>query len=189
MTTPEALAVLGPRLEEVGFDALRVQPSVMAIDGPAGSGKTTLAAALAAHLEAQGVRASVIHMDDLYDGWDQDLAELGQVLRSRIVEPWLAGRPVRHQVYDWAAGRFDRSIDVPAGGVLILEGVGSASRPVRERARLTCWIEAPREERLRRGLDRDGEALRSHWTKWQAKELAHFEADQTRDSVDVRLET
>ena len=36
---------------------------VIAIDGPAGSGKTTLGDALAER------GAAVLHLDDLYDGW------------------------------------------------------------------------------------------------------------------------
>ncbi|MGO1280054.1 MAG: AAA family ATPase, partial [Cellulosimicrobium funkei] len=37
---------------------------LVVVDGPAGSGKTTLAAQLEAALPAQ-----VLHMDDLYEGW------------------------------------------------------------------------------------------------------------------------
>lgn len=161
----------------------------MAIDGPAGSGKTTLAARLAQALVANGVAVSTVHMDDLYDGWDQDLAELAVRLRSSIIDPWLDGRRVRYLAYDWATERFEGEMLLEPGGALILEGVGSASRMVRERADLTIWVEAGCDERLRRGMARDGEALRDRWLAWQAKEAAHFAADQTRESVDVRLET
>ena len=43
---------------------------IIAIDGPAGSGKTTLAQKLVNDLSD----AQVIHMDDLYDGWNDPLS-------------------------------------------------------------------------------------------------------------------
>jgi uridine kinase len=45
---------------------------IIAIDGPAGAGKTTLAATLSLAL-AQDFTITVMHMDDLYAGWDDAL--------------------------------------------------------------------------------------------------------------------
>ena len=39
------------------------------IDGPSGSGKTTLAAEIEQHWNS-AVKLQVVHMDDLYPGWD-----------------------------------------------------------------------------------------------------------------------
>ncbi len=54
---------------------------LVCIDGPAGSGKTTLAEALSEVLDG----APVVHMDDLYEGWGQ---ALGDPLAARV-EAWL----------------------------------------------------------------------------------------------------
>ncbi len=54
--------------------------SVIAVDGPAGAGKTTLATNLALAL-SQDLKVQVIHMDDLYDGWQNALgAQLSETL-------------------------------------------------------------------------------------------------------------
>jgi hypothetical protein len=47
------------------------------------------------------------------------------------------------------------------------------------------WIEAPEEERLRRGIERDGESHRSLWRRWMEEESQFFAADQTRDRANL----
>ena len=42
---------------------------LVCIDGPAGSGKTTTAAALVASLQEHRRAVEVVHLDDLYEGW------------------------------------------------------------------------------------------------------------------------
>ena len=42
---------------------------VLAVDGPAGSGKTTLGGRVCDELTSRGHQAVLVHMDDLYDGW------------------------------------------------------------------------------------------------------------------------
>ena len=74
---------------------------------------------------------------------------------------------------------------VPVAPVVILEGCGSGSARIRERASLVVWVEAPAELRLERGVERDGAALAPQWREWQAHEQAHFTADGTRAAADV----
>ncbi len=67
------VGVNGMQLTAALLDLCKESPkSVIAIDGPAGAGKTTLATNLALAL-AQDLRVQIIHMDDLYDGWDNAL--------------------------------------------------------------------------------------------------------------------
>ena len=79
-------------------------PIVVAIDGPAGSGKTTLAQKLVKDLSD----AQVIHMDDLYDGWNDPLsAKLTSRVISQLFEPFTMQLPVRYQCFNWKLNRFD----------------------------------------------------------------------------------
>jgi uridine kinase len=174
--------------DSIGLLAARVRESrprlgevrLIVVDGPAGSGKTTFAARLASVLG----HAPVVHMDDLYEGWDGLHAGLWQRLESQLLGPLRSGRPARYQVFDWAAGRFAQWVDVPPATALVLEGVGAAALPVDSSAVLRVWVEAPEELRLARGLARDGEALRDEWVRWTALEAAHFAADGTRGRAD-----
>ena len=159
---------------------------VVCVDGPAGSGKTTLADRLAGALGPAPV--PVVHMDDLYEGWEQNLAELGSRVRAWLLDAWAAGLPGRHLRYDWAAGRYSGWVSVPADPVIILEGCASASARIRERASLVVWVEAPLAVRTERGLARDGEAMAPDWRRWQRREAAHFAADATRAAADVVID-
>lgn len=166
---------------------------MVCIDGPAGSGKTTLATALAAALtgesDASTAPVPVVHMDDLYEGWTQELDRpLARRIQRWLLDPWAAGRAGRHPRYDWAASRFADWVDVPAAPVVILEGCASASLLIRQRAALVVWVEAPEELRLARGLERDGSGMEAPWRAWQRHEAAHFAVDGTRAAADLLVD-
>lgn len=157
---------------------------LVVVDGPAGSGKTTLAERLAAALD----HAPVVHLDDLYDGWTGLGPDLYPRVLAQVLQPVASGQPARYHRYDWAAGRFAAWVDVPAHPVLVLEGVGAAARPVHPHASLRIWVEAPENVRLARGLARDGVELREAWLRWMDGEAAHFRADRTRARADVVID-
>lgn len=161
---------------------------LVAIDGPAGSGKTTLAGALADELVGRGANTAVLHLDDLYDGWTGLEGSLWPRLAAQVLEPLRRGRDARYQRYDWVAGAFDGWVDVPAPAALVLEGCGSARRAADELVVLRVWVEAPPGLRLSRGLARDGEAARPHWERWMRDEAAHFARERTAERADVRLD-
>lgn len=157
---------------------------LVVVDGPAGSGKTTFAAGLAAALRP----APVVHMDDLYEGWSGLVDGVWGRLEQQVLAPLRAGRPGRYQRYDWAAGQFAGWVDVPVSAALVVEGVGSAALPVDPWAVLRVWVEAPQEVRMARGVERDGEALRDEWARWTELEAAHFTADGTRSRADLLVD-
>jgi len=155
---------------------------VIAIDGPAGSGKTTLADALGAR------GATVVHLDDLYEGWSGLEGSLWPRLAAQVLEPLRRGRPGRYQRYDWHAGAFAEWVDVLVPALLVVEGCGSARRAVDPVAVLRVWVEAPADLRLERGLARDGADAREHWLTWMSDEAEHFARERTRERADVRLD-
>jgi uridine kinase len=74
---------------------------------------------------------------------------------------------------------------VESGDLVVLEGVGSADPAYDDRVSLRVLVTAPRGERLRRGIDRDGEALRPHWERWLAAEEQHLARARTVERADV----
>ena len=62
------------------------QTKIIVIDGPAGSGKTTLAKSLSRLLE----NCPIIHMDEIYDGWENALSPTTfSDLANWIIKPLL----------------------------------------------------------------------------------------------------
>ncbi|MBT0995883.1 uridine kinase [Cellulomonas sp. DKR-3] len=161
---------------------------LVCVDGPAGSGKTTTAAGVAERAARGGTRSLVVHLDDLYEGWDGLDGSLWPRLSAQVLEPLRRGRPGRFQRYDWERGRFADWVDVPVPDLLVLEGCGSAQRAADPLAVLRMWVEAPPDVRLERGLARDGQAARAHWVRWMSDEAAHFAREGTRGRADVRVD-
>ena len=81
---------------------------VIAIDGPAGAGKTTLAHEIFLALSNK-MSVQVIHMDDLYDGWDNALSkDLSKILQY-LVSQHEAKSPANIQRYNWESSSFGKS--------------------------------------------------------------------------------
>lgn len=177
-----------PRLGPPGPDAVAAGEGttsgtrLVVVDGPAGSGKTALAAQLGDALPAQ-----VLHMDDLYEGW-RGLEPAWGRLDAGVLTPLAAGRAGRYRRFDWHLDRFAEWHDVPVAPYLVVEGCGAGRREADEVAALRVWVEAPDDVRLRRGLDRDGEDQRDHWLAWMAAEREHYRRNATRERADVVLD-
>lgn len=154
---------------------------LVCVDGPAGSGKTTLAAALAGALGG----APVLHLDDLYEGWSGLDSDLTARLEDQVLRPLEQERPGHWQRYDWEAGRFAEWHDLPVPEHLVLEGCGAGARAVAARASLLVVVEAPADLRLERGLARDGAHMRDEWLRWMGLEAVHLAREGTRERADV----
>ena len=161
---------------------------VIAVDGPSGSGKTTLAGAVAATLRERGASTTEVHMDDLYPGWD-GLADAVVLVTTQVLEPLSAGAPAAFRRWDWVAHAWAEQVPVEAADVVVLEGVGCGSRPCAPHLAALVWVEADDDERMRRGIERDGEAYRPHWERWAAQERVLFAAEGTRGRADLVLRT
>jgi len=158
---------------------------MISIDGPAGSGKSTLADRFAARAEARGLHSQILHMDDLYDGWDGAVRGFA-LLRDHVLKRIADGREGRYRRYDWYQRAYAELHLVPATlDLLIVEGVTSADRETDPWQSLRVWIETSNEVRLDRGIERDGEALRDRWLDWMRWERDHFAAEDTRARAHV----
>jgi energy-coupling factor transporter ATP-binding protein EcfA2 len=155
---------------------------LICLDGPAGAGKTTLAAGIA----ELAPESRVIHMDDLYDGWG-GLPRVTDQLDDLLC-PLASGHAGSYRRYDWLAGAFAESVEVPPGPLLVLEGVGSGSMRHAELITLLAWVFAPPDLRVRRGLERDGEAAAGHWQQWMIDEAAHHARERTEERAGVLVD-
>lgn len=172
----QVLAALAARAPTLGSGRL------LCVDGPAGSGKTTLAAAVAAATPG----AVTVHLDDLLEGWD-GLARVDDHLET-LLRPMAGGGPGRHRRWDWHADRWAGTVEVPPSPLLVVEGVGSGTPRCADLVTLLVWVEAPHDLRLRRGVERDGDAFAPHWERWARQEATLFARDRTRERADLRVD-
>ena len=152
---------------------------LVAVDGPGGAGKSTFASALSTALG----RAPIVHTDEFASA--DDPIDWWPRLRDQVIEPLAAGRSARYQRYDWSTESLADWIDLDPTPVVIVEGVTAARTEWRHHLAFIIWIETPRAERLRRGLERDGHDAVDDWTTWGEAEDRHYEADPTRQHADI----
>jgi uridine kinase len=162
---------------------------LVCIDGPAASGKTTLAAAVEPALRRHGCTAVTLHLDDLYEGWSGLSPGLERRLLAQVFEPLARGLTGRWQRYDWYAEEFAEWHDLEPPDVLLVEGCGSGSLSYARYRSVLVWLEAPPEVRTQRWLERDLPGVAAHRDQWVAAETAHFARNATREHAEVRLES
>ena len=141
---------------------------VVAVDGGAASGKSTLATRLAAALSAEVVRT-----DDLLDGWG-DQFTFWPRLRDGVLRPLASGRPGRYRRYDWIAGAFADEVIVPVPNTLVVEGV-SAIAACASWLSLGIFLDVDRAVREQRWTERDGPP-QPEWLRWLDDEDRFFAA-------------
>ncbi len=164
------------------------KPLVIAIDGPAGSGKSTLASEIARGF-AGTYDIEVIHLDELYNGWDEALSdELFQRI-SQLIAAQRAGLATDLAIYDWSAKSFSGSREIKAVQLLIIEGVGSSNLLLQDHLTTSIWLDIEQSIGLARVLERDGEQIREEMVKWQKMESEYFARDLTRERAEFILST
>jgi uridine kinase len=175
-------------IEALSEITLGVDQPIIAIDGPAGAGKTTLASTISLALSPH-MSATVIHMDELYPGW-QDA--LGQELTKTLT--WLtschkAKKPLLYSSFNWVTNEFDPPKSHTSTQLLIIEGVASAQIAIEDSLATTIWLDLDPAVGYQRVIERDGEKISHEMKQWLVAQEQHFAADKTKERCDFLLST
>jgi len=161
---------------------------IIAIDGPAGAGKTTLAHEIYLAISLKK-SVSVIHMDDLYDGWDNALgADLTKVLLY-LTDQHKQNKPAKISRFNWITSSFEDSEEIAPTDLLILEGVGSGNLAIQDELAALIWIDIDPEIGVKRVIDRDGAQVAEEMRKWLGTQEEYFSQHSTREKADFILTT
>jgi uridine kinase len=153
---------------------------LIGVDGRSGAGKTWVAGQLATALGAP-----VIHMDDLYPGWDGPAPAAG-ALADWVIEPLARGAPARWRRFDWDSMSYAEWHSTEPADVVLLEGCGSIRSALAGLYAARIWVEAPaaaRRQRLRARPDWD--AYEPHARRWAELEEQLYQTEHTRQQCDV----
>lgn len=169
------------------------KPVLVGIDGPGASGKSTIAKGLMAACGS----AEIVHVDDFYQPSDSrydgqvDSRPIGAAfdlarLREEVLEPLKAGTIARYRRYNWDKDQVDSERIVVRAEIVLVEGIYSLSTLLTSYFDFAIWVECPSELRLRRGLERDGEAARSLWVDdWMPGEDKYIEGQKPSSRADL----
>ncbi|WP_345750422.1 hypothetical protein [Microbacterium rhizophilus] len=163
---------------------LDIVAPALVIDGRSGGGKTTLARRLAADWPRMGEEPQLVALDSFYPGWD-GLAEGTRLTREWLLAPHAAGIAARWRRFDWDVQAFAEEHVVAPQRPLIVEGSGALTPAARPLVQLAVWVDAPRESRRARALERDGDTYAPHWQRWAAQEESHIAAHDPRGLADL----
>ena len=161
------------------------QTKIIVIDGPAGSGKTTLAKSLSGLLE----NCPIIHMDEIYEGWENALSpKTFKDLVEWIINPLLENNSIEYIKYDWNLGQRIEKVVINNSKIIIIEGVGSSSFEISKHASLKLWIEVNKETGINRVLTRDGLQIQEQMKTWQSQESKFFIENNSKENSDIWID-
>ena len=156
ITAPTLSALLAAALAQKP-----TRPLVLALDGRCGSGKTTLANALA----AQFTGCTLLRTDDFYLPSAQRIPDWAHTpcanmdlsrLRDEALRPAYAGQPVAYRAYSCREGGYLPPVQLPAQPLVILEGSYSHHPLLRPYETLRVLVTCAKPEQTRRLQAREG---------------------------------
>lgn len=165
---------------------------LLGIDGCGGSGKSTLAE----KLKGKFANVTIVHMDDFYLPSNQIInthptkKPIGadfdwERLLNDVLKPISQEIEGRYQRYDWEKDDLAEWHVVPIGGIVIIEGVYSTRRELKNKYDFTIWVDCPRAIRLSRGIERDGNESRDIWeNNWMISEDIYVEQHEPDKKAD-----
>lgn len=178
--------------------AALTMPLIVALDGRSGTGKSTLAIALANRLNA-----TVITQDDFYTGgtladWNtltaQEKADRvidWRRVRHEVLEPLIANRQAVWHPFNWEAfeGLAPHTITADAAPIIILDGAYAARPELSDLINLSILLQLPDDIRRERLKLREGEDYLSAWNAvWEEAEDHYFTHVRPPSSFNIVLE-
>lgn len=186
------LARLLPLLSAIDRHRRTHPQTLVALDGPCATGKTTLGGFL-----SRLYHCPLFHMDDFYLPPERKTAQRlaqpgGNVDAERffmeVLSPLSQGKVVRYRPYRCHPGTLGDEVVVSPASLAVVEGVYALRPDLRSYYHIKCFLEAPWSTRRTRLLNRNGaEGLDRFEKLWIPLEDAYFRAFPIRQECDVVL--
>lgn len=188
----DAYAVYFPIIYLVEQHLRRSEPVTLAIDGPCGSGKSSLAALLADLFPSR-----VLHMDDYYlpmrqrsPDWETTPCgnmDLQRFLRQALL-PASKGESIACQPYSCREGRLLETQMLPASPLTIVEGSYSQHPLLAPHYDLKIYLCCHHQEQQQRIRRREGARLDAYLQRWIPLEESYFRTFHIEKQSDISFD-
>lgn len=163
----------------------------VAVDGGAGSGKTTLASMIADALEAE-----IIHTDD-FASWEHPIDWWPKVIEF-VFEPISRGEKFLSypRTQWWENEPREPVVNQPVTEIMVIEGVSASRSEFRSYLSYSIFVDAPKYLRFQRGEARDlalgikesKQKVHSYWREWDDDEVEYLERDKPLEYVNAVID-
>lgn len=182
-------AIYFPVIYQVERRLSQAEHITIAIDGPCGSGKSSLAALLAELFPSR-----VLHMDDYYlplqrrfPGWEETPCgnmDLERFLREALL-PAAKGEAIACQPYNCQQGQLLETRMLPSMPLTIVEGSYSHHPLFAQHYDLKIFLRCSHEEQLARLQRRESARLDTFLQRWIPLEEAYYQAFDIKARCDM----
>ena len=182
-----------PLLQALDKRLMAGETVTLAIDGPSGSGKSSLAK----WLKKVYGDCEVFHMDDFFLPPEKKSPERlstpgGNVDWERFLEevlvPIKEGKPFSYRPYDCGECALSDAVTATPRQLNLVEGVYSLHPALREAYDFKLFLSIDRQEQLQRILERNGPHMQQRFIKeWIPLEDLYFETMSIKDASDLIL--
>lgn len=166
------------------------QVRFVAVDGRGASGKSSFARAL-----AENVGAEIVAIDD-FASWDNPTNWWPAIIEKVFTPAAEGAKRLSYPRTEWWDEQApERIVDQKVTPIMLLEGVGSSRKELRDYLSFSIFIDTPVEECLSRGVDRDRlltgkrrSELTKLWKGWFEGEEAYFKRDNPKAFANIVLD-
>lgn len=162
---------------------------VIAIDGPCGGGKTSIAKKINEELSY-----NILHMDDFYlpfDKRDKNWTNIiaGHMDFDRLIQnvliPYKEKKKTNYISYDCHSDKFLQEIYLDLDKFLVIEGSYSTHTVLKQYVDVKIYVDIDREEQIKRLTKRNPKVVDKFLSMWVPFEDRYFEELKIKENSDL----
>ena len=163
--------------------------AVIAIDGPCGGGKSTLASEIEKELGF-----NILHMDDFYLPFDKRDKNWMNIIAGhmdfnrlieKVLEPYKSGQKTNYVSYDCHSDKYLQEIPIDLDKILVIEGSYTSHMVLDKYVDLKVFVDIDKDEQVKRLTKRNPDVVAKFLAMWVPFENNYFESLKVKEHSDL----